>query len=322
MTFAIVSRKNAKSSISDGKDDEKKKPSARTLVQLVSCYNGFWLLLAIPFLYRYYHLFHWFILSQFKYATYFDVFLIVVSFLFAICHGSALPTAMYIFGDLTNLFANYDITLQVFDNVTGTFSTAYADFTFLENSTGNPLTIEEAVFNTTVGPAVLATEENFTDFLLLSSEAFGLNVTELNETIMIFSCVVFAYGADQTPPVTGYDVFRLATSGDLRLTATNGSCQCLQPSFTSFSEDTRCLTAEQFIFGVRIGDGVIWQIYYFIFIAVGVFITAYFQISLIQMAAERQVNRIRKLYYENLLKQDMGWFDCNPSGELATRLNE
>ena len=114
----------------------------------------------------------------------------------------------------------------------------------------------------------------------------------------------------------------MVTEGNLTLSATNGTCDCVQPLFTSFSEDTRCLTDDAFIFGTSIGDGVVWQIYYFIIIAVGVFITAYFQISLMQTAAERQVNRIRKMYYQSVLRQDIGWFDCNPSGELATRLNE
>ena len=232
------------------------------------------------------------------------MFLIIVSLLFAICHGSALPLAMYVFGDLTNLFANYDITLQVFENTTNEFRDKFGNFTAMK-----------------VDPGLLATQDNFTEFLLAANETFELNLT--NESVVALSCAVYTFAEEMEPPLTGYEVFELLTKGNLTLSATNGTCNCLQPFFTTeFSEDTRCLTDDAFIFGTSIGDGVVWQIYYFIFIAVGVFISAYFQISLMQTSAGRQVNRIRKLYYQSVLRQDIGWFDCNPSGELATRLNE
>ena len=252
------------------------------------------------------------------------MFLTLASLLFAICHGSALPLAMYVFGDLTNLFANYDITLQVYQGATDLLPMFFGSFTFLEEPpTGNATTIENAVMELIVDPLLLATQDNFTEFLSAIFESVELDLTlELSEVIESSSCVIYTLAEELEPPLTGYEVFSLVTHGNLTLTATDRTCRCIQPLFTDFSEAARCLTDDTFIFGVSIGDGVVWKIYYFVFIAVGVFITGYFQVSLMHMAAERQVNRIRKLFYRSVLRQDIGWFDCNPSGELATRLNE
>ncbi len=64
------------------------------------------------------------------------------------------------------------------------------------------------------------------------------------------------------------------------------------------------------------------QVYSFIGIAVGVFLFANIQISFFQLACERQVQKIRLLYYRAILRQEIGWFDAHPTGELATRLTE
>ena len=247
------------------------------------------------------------------------MFLILVSLVFAICHGSALPIAMYVFGDLTNLFANYDITLQTFEDSTSNLSAIYGSYTFLDE--GNA-TIQDAVDMMTVYPDFLDTQEDFMEFLFVSLSPTTTNQTELNASIPLYSCVIFASAEETEPPLTAYEVFESVSNGSMTLSATNGTCSCLQPAFEVFSEDARCLTNDAFIFGTSAGDGVVWQIYYFLFITFGVFISAYFQIALMQMSAERQVNRIRKLYFQSVLRQEIGWFDCNPSGELATRLNE
>ena len=78
----------------------------------------------------------------------------------------------------------------------------------------------------------------------------------------------------------------------------------------------RCLNNSEFISTINV------QVFYFIGIAVAVFIAAYFQISLFQTACERQVHKIRLFYYRAILRQEIGWFDANPGGELSSRLSE
>ena len=63
-------------------------------------------------------------------------------------------------------------------------------------------------------------------------------------------------------------------------------------------------------------------IYKIIGIAVGVFVASYIQVFFYQMACERQLYKIRLYYYRAILRQDIGWFDSNPSGKLASRLSE
>jgi len=64
------------------------------------------------------------------------------------------------------------------------------------------------------------------------------------------------------------------------------------------------------------------QVYIFLGIAAGVFIVAGLQIMSYQLAAERQVYKIRLQLYQAILRQNIGWFDTNPSGELFSRLTE
>ena len=83
-----------------------------------------------------------------------------------------------------------------------------------------------------------------------------------------------------------------------------------------FGSGSECLTDDDFI------DIVNLYSIYFLAIAVAVFVFGYLEITFFQMACERQVRKIRLEYYWAILKQNIGWFDNNPSGELASRLNE
>ena len=83
-----------------------------------------------------------------------------------------------------------------------------------------------------------------------------------------------------------------------------------------FSDHSQCLSDDRFISVVN--RQVIW----FVVLAVGVLIASFGQLSFFQVACERQINRIRLYYYRAIMRQDIGWFDNNPSGELSSRLSE
>ncbi|XP_030604928.1 ATP-dependent translocase ABCB1 [Archocentrus centrarchus] len=53
-----------------------------------------------------------------------------------------------------------------------------------------------------------------------------------------------------------------------------------------------------------------------------VVVAAYLQVSLWTLAAGRQVKRIRSLFFHQIMRQDIGWFDINETGELNTRLTD
>ena len=63
-------------------------------------------------------------------------------------------------------------------------------------------------------------------------------------------------------------------------------------------------------------------IYYFVVIVVGVLACSYLQVTFWALPAKRQARRIRLLFFRACLRQNIGWFDTNPAGELATRLAE
>ena len=81
-------------------------------------------------------------------------------------------------------------------------------------------------------------------------------------------------------------------------------------------EDVECLLGGDFISDINA------SVFAFIGIAIGVAILATLQISTYQFAAERQVYKIRVRYYRAILRQDIAWFDANPTGALVNRLSE
>ena len=108
-------------------------------------------------------------------------------------------------------------------------------------------------------------------------------------------------------------------------TIANGTVNCSASAFNvsledllhlCFSDNGQCLTNDGFL------DIVNNFIYGFVAISFGSLIAGFFQISFFQVACERQVKKIRLIYYRSVLRQNIGWFDANPSGELSSRLSE
>ncbi|KAK3105070.1 hypothetical protein FSP39_016614 [Pinctada imbricata] len=60
--------------------------------------------------------------------------------------------------------------------------------------------------------------------------------------------------------------------------------------------------------------------YYYLYLAAGVLVAGYFQISCWTTACERQVHKIRKEFFRSIVRQEIGWFDEHQSGELTARL--
>lgn len=53
-----------------------------------------------------------------------------------------------------------------------------------------------------------------------------------------------------------------------------------------------------------------------------VLIAAYMQVAFWTLAAGRQVKRLRKKFFHSIMKQEIGWFDVNETGQLNTRLTD
>uniref|UniRef100_A0A3Q2XLB5 ATP-binding cassette, sub-family B (MDR/TAP), member 4 n=1 Tax=Hippocampus comes TaxID=109280 RepID=A0A3Q2XLB5_HIPCM len=68
-------------------------------------------------------------------------------------------------------------------------------------------------------------------------------------------------------------------------------------------------------------SNIFFAIYYSILGAV-VVVAAYMQVAFFTLSAGRQVKRIRKCFFHSIMRQDIGWFDINETGELNTRLTD
>ncbi|XP_066501736.1 ATP-binding cassette, sub-family B (MDR/TAP), member 4 [Hoplias malabaricus] len=62
-------------------------------------------------------------------------------------------------------------------------------------------------------------------------------------------------------------------------------------------------------------------IYYSIMGGIVLF-AAYMQVAFWTLAAGRQVKRLRKMFFHAIIRQDIGWFDMNETGQLNTRLTD
>ncbi|KAM3857136.1 bile salt export pump [Diretmus argenteus] len=62
--------------------------------------------------------------------------------------------------------------------------------------------------------------------------------------------------------------------------------------------------------------------FYYVGIGLAVFVLGYVQISLWVTSAARQIYIIRKMYFSNVMRMEIGWFDCNSIGELNTRMSD
>ena len=61
---------------------------------------------------------------------------------------------------------------------------------------------------------------------------------------------------------------------------------------------------------------------YYVYLAIGNVVVSYAEMACWSLTAARQTKQIRLQFFKSILKQDIGWFDCNDPGELNTRLTE
>ncbi|XP_062514381.1 ATP-dependent translocase ABCB1-like [Corticium candelabrum] len=62
--------------------------------------------------------------------------------------------------------------------------------------------------------------------------------------------------------------------------------------------------------------------YAFVGIGFGATLLNYLYVAFFLIAAERQTRRMRERFFRSIMRQEIGWFDTNDTGELATRLTD
>ncbi|XP_021940802.1 multidrug resistance protein 1-like [Zootermopsis nevadensis] len=58
------------------------------------------------------------------------------------------------------------------------------------------------------------------------------------------------------------------------------------------------------------------------YLGVGVFIASFLQTLCWELACERQVYQLRQIFFAQVLRQDLSWYDCNHGGDLTTKLSD
>uniref|UniRef100_A0A8C1Q8V2 ABC-type xenobiotic transporter n=1 Tax=Cyprinus carpio TaxID=7962 RepID=A0A8C1Q8V2_CYPCA len=66
----------------------------------------------------------------------------------------------------------------------------------------------------------------------------------------------------------------------------------------------------------------IWHAINYSIMGFVVLVAAYMQVAFWTLAAGRQVKKLRKKFFHSIMKQEIGWFDVNETGQLNTRLTD
>ena len=172
-----------------------------------------------------------------------------------------------------------------------------------------------SILNGSAFPIVMLIFGQLTDTFI--DQAVTMDIVRPDSTDIIISCL---YGDINNT---------LDIEEALDVNITNGHVECnAQFNFentsttledivsTCFGDGRKCLGNSAFI------DEISTQCYIFTGIAVAIFILAAIQSLCFEYVAARQVHFIRQNFYRAVLRQDIGWFDANPSGELSSRLSE
>ena len=96
------------------------------------------------------------------------------------------------------------------------------------------------------------------------------------------------------------------------------NCTVLGPYFNVLypNGSAFCLTNDAFIASINM------LILYFGIITIGVFVCGTLAGLSYQVSSERQVYKMRLAYYRAVMRQNIAWFDENPSGAITSRLSE
>ena len=83
-----------------------------------------------------------------------------------------------------------------------------------------------------------------------------------------------------------------------------------------FVADSLCTTSDDLV------EEINRLVIYYCVLGLVAFVCGWMHVSLFQYACERQLQIIRKKFFQGVLRQEIGWFDVNSVGELNSRINE
>ncbi|KAJ1971898.1 hypothetical protein H4R35_004990, partial [Dimargaris xerosporica] len=138
---------------------------------------------------------------------------------------------------------------------------------------------------------------------------------------------------DSAPSVSFFQLFRFATGvdyllilvGSLAAMATGVSLPLMTVIFSDilqgFTDYTFVVQSDPELATAQLDDSVYEMMKWFGILAAGTFVAASVQVFCWSATAERQTRRMRELYYEAILRQEIAWFDTVATGDLTARIS-
>ena len=172
-----------------------------------------------------------------------------------------------------------------------------------------------AVANGSTLPLLMLYFGNILDIFISQEVSFQIaaNLTNLTGISNIDCSTTFDNFTSLSPGGSGAGTIGTSTAGT---TSTGIITETLQSIPDSRFSNLECLLGDAFIGEINI------IVFIFVGLAVGVLLCSFIEVSTFQFAAERQTYRIRLRYYRAIMRQNIAWFDENPTGGLVNRLSE
>ena len=265
---------------------------------------------------------------QLHHFTFLEGLLFVMGILCAAANSAMIPLTIFSVGHLVELFPAYDhLTPVAFEFLGTNLSELFVNFTFDQDASIS--SIPEALTLMTLNPTVISTQDQFTTLLINIFSSVSNDTTVVETLSSEYSCVVYQYANDTNS--TGYLTLQSIVENDLfnrevspALNITVEQCNCLELTLQVYSTGVPCLATQSFLYGNQTFDdgGVVKEILALFILSFSTLILAFFQVFLTQASTDSWIHRVRLVYYQAVLRQNIGWFDFNLSNVLANRLEE
>lgn len=242
-----------------------------------------------------------------------------------------IPFTAFTVGNLVALFPAYDLlTPIIYARVDVNLSRLLVNFTFDQDA--NISSIPEAIALMTLNPTVISTQDQFTSLLTTISSSVSNDTTVVETLSSEYSCLIYQYASDTN--TTGYltlqsiienRTFNLDVSpAAVDLNITVEQCNCLELAPQAITNGLQCLATKSFLYGNGTFNdgGVAKEILALSALSLSTLVLAFLQIFLARVSTDSWMHRVRLVYYQAVLRQNIGWFDFNSSNALANRLEE
>ncbi|XP_025418287.1 multidrug resistance protein 1-like [Sipha flava] len=237
--------------------------------------------------------------SLFRYASKGDVALMCIGIICSALHGSSFPVLALVFGQMTNTFIK-----QASVSSSGSSTLVSSTYNIPELLTQNDSQVNIPL--TTVGDASDLVHSNPfnspSSYVDILSSTNAITQSPLNGESSTLGAFFMS------------EMERLSTVKSI--TGLNFEHTTMSLNKTSGSSSDSALSPEEFY------DYMTTFSLYYLYIGLGVLVAAFIQTLCWEIACERQVHRLRKIFYRQILRQEISWYDLSDDGDLTTKLSD